>query len=113
MHHHSEYGLEQPRDDSAHQMCESPALANEGHNPFLPVCLGKKISHTNLIRGFPGGSHGKESACKAGDPDLIPGSRRPPGKGMATLSSILAWRIPWTEEPGYSPRGHRVTKSQT
>ena len=21
-------------------------------------------------------------------------------KGMATLSSILAWRIPWTEEPG-------------
>ena len=28
-------------------------------------------------------------------------------KGMATHSSILAWRIPWTEEPGenYSPRG--------
>ena len=23
-----------------------------------------------------------------------------PEKGMATLSSILAWRIPWTEEPG-------------
>ena len=29
-------------------------------------------------------------------------------KGMATHSSILAWRIPWTEEPGgYSPWGHR------
>ena len=28
-------------------------------------------------------------------------------KGMATHSSILAWRIPWTEEPGgYSPWGH-------
>jgi len=27
-------------------------------------------------------------------------------KEMATLSSILAWRIPWTEEPGlYSPWG--------
>ena len=28
---------------------------------------------------------------------------------MATHSSVLAWRIPWTEEPGggYSPRGHR------
>ena len=27
-------------------------------------------------------------------------------KGMATHSSILAWRIPWTEEPGsYGPRG--------
>ena len=27
---------------------------------------------------------------------------------MATHSSILAWRIPWTEEPaGYSPKGHK------
>ena len=28
---------------------------------------------------------------------------------MATHSSILAWRIPWTEEPGrlYGPRGHK------
>ena len=30
-------------------------------------------------------------------------------EGVATHSSILAWRIPWTEEPvGYSPQGHRV-----
>ena len=30
-------------------------------------------------------------------------------KEMATYSSILAWRIPWTEEPGgYSPQGLRV-----
>ena len=29
---------------------------------------------------------------------------------MATHSSILAWRIPWTEEPGgYSPWGHKET----
>ena len=32
-------------------------------------------------------------------------------KGMATYSSILDWRIPWTEEPGdrkaYSPWGHK------
>ena len=27
-------------------------------------------------------------------------------KGMATHSSILAWRIPWTEEPGGGPWGH-------
>ena len=27
-------------------------------------------------------------------------------KGMATHSSILAWRIPWTEEPG-GPWGHK------
>ena len=30
----------------------------------------------------------------------IPGSGRSPEKEMATHSSILAWRIPWTEEPG-------------
>ena len=30
----------------------------------------------------------------------IPGSGRPLEKEMATHSSILAWRIPWTEEPG-------------
>ena len=30
-------------------------------------------------------------------------------KGMATHSSILAWRIPWTKEPdGYGPWGRRV-----
>ena len=28
------------------------------------------------------------------------GWKDPLEKGMATLSSILAWRIPWTEEPG-------------
>ena len=28
------------------------------------------------------------------------GWKDPPEKGMATHSSILAWRIPWTEEPG-------------
>ena len=33
-------------------------------------------------------------------------------KGMATYSSILTWRIPWTEEPG-KPTVHGVTKSQT
>ena len=32
-------------------------------------------------RGFPGGSDGKESVCNAGDPGLIPGSRRSPGEG--------------------------------
>ena len=50
--------------------------------------------------GFSGGSDGKESACSEGDPGLIPGSGRSPGKGMATHVSILAWRIPWREEPG-------------
>ena len=34
--------------------------------------------HTYVSMGFPGGSDGKESACNAGDPGLIPGSRRFP-----------------------------------
>ena len=36
------------------------------------------------------------------------GQEDPLEKGMATHSSILAWRIPWTEETaGYSPWGHK------
>ena len=50
--------------------------------------------------GFPGGSDGKESACKAGDLGLTLGLKDPLEKGMATHPTILAWRIPWTEEPG-------------
>ena len=57
------------------------------------------VKLTNLFI-FSGGSYGKESACNAGDLGLIPGSGRSLEKGMATHSSILAWRIPWTEEPG-------------
>ena len=50
--------------------------------------------------GFPGDSGGKESAYKAGNPGLIPELGRSLEEGMATHSSILAWIIPWTEEPG-------------
>ena len=36
------------------------------------------------------------------------GQEEPMENGMATHSSIFAWRIPWTEEPvGYSPWGHK------
>ena len=50
--------------------------------------------------GFPGGSDSKEFACSAGDPGFILGQEKPLEKGMATHSSIFAWRIPWTEKPG-------------
>ena len=49
------------------------------------------------------GSVDKEFACNAGDPGdwgSVPRSEDPLEEGMATHSSILAWRIPWTEEPG-------------
>ena len=53
-----------------------------------------------MIGGFPHSSNGKESAHNVGDLGLIPGLRRSPGEAMAKHSSILAWRIPQTEEPG-------------
>ena len=49
---------------------------------------------------FPGGSVVKNLPAKTGDTGLIPGSGRSPGEEMATHSSILAWEIPWIEEPG-------------
>ena len=44
------------------------------------------------------------------DAGSIPGQDDPLEEGMATHSSILAWRVPWTEEPGgLWPMGsHRV-----
>ena len=50
---------------------------------------------------LPGWLSSKESACNAGDQGLIPGLGIPAiEKRMATHSSIFAWEIPWTEEPG-------------
>ena len=55
------------------------------------------VKEYSILMGFPGGSEGKESACNA---DSTPGLGRSLEKGMVTHSSILAWRISWTEEPG-------------
>ena len=52
-----------------------------------------KISSNILQTSFPSGSDGKESACSAGDPGLIPGSGRSPGEGNG-------YPIPRIEEPG-------------
>ena len=62
--------------------------------------------------GFPGISVDKESSYTAGDPGSIPGWEDPLKKEMATHSSILAWEVPWREEPG-GLRSVRVSKSQT
>ena len=52
-----------------------------------------------LIWGFPDGSAGKESTCNVGD-KRDTGGKDPLEEEMATQSSILAWRIQWTEKPG-------------
>ena len=51
------------------------------------------------ILDFPGGSDSKASACNVGDPVRFLGREDPLEKEMATHSSTLAWKIPWTEEP--------------
>jgi len=53
--------------------------------------------------GFPGSASGKEPACqcrRCKRHGSILGQEDSLEKGMATHSSILVWRIPWTEEPG-------------
>ena len=59
------------------------------------------FSITNL--GFPGSTSGKESACQCRGckrQDWSLGQKDPLEKQMAAHSSILAWEIPGTEEPG-------------
>ena len=53
--------------------------------------------------GFPGGSVVKNPPDNAGDlrdAGSIPGLGRSPGGGHGNPLSVLAWRLPWTEEPG-------------
>ena len=51
----------------------------------------------------------KSLSANAGDKTRVRslGQEDPLEESMATHSSILAWRVPWTEEPG----GHRVAES--
>ena len=62
----------------------------------------QQLNFNNIwkLGGFSGGSDYEESAYKAGDLVSTPGSEGFPREGMATHSSILVWRIPWTEDPG-------------
>ena len=80
-------------------------------NQIVVYALGAILSMLQLLNSsaaahsmVPSGSDGKKSACNAEDPGLIPRVKKIPlEKGMATHSSILAWRIPWTEEAGGLP----------
>ena len=64
-----------------------------------------------VCRGFPGGGGGKEPACQGRRPKRcgsILGLQDLLGQGMATHSSILAWRIHGQGSlVGYSPLGHK------
>ena len=53
-----------------------------------------------VYMGFSGGSDGKESACNAGEPGLIPGSGRSPEEGNGNPLQYFCRGNPWTEEAG-------------
>ena len=63
------------------------------------LCVGKGTKHFTwgasqvalVVKNLP---------ANAGNPNLILGQKDPLKKGIATHSSILAWKIPWTEKPG-------------
>ena len=57
------------------------------------------LQHAHIV-GFCWWLSSKESTCSAADLGSIPGREDPLKKKMATHSSILAWKIPWTEKPG-------------
>ena len=61
---------------------------------------------------FPHGTSGKEPALWEMEEMQVPSLEDPLEEGMATHSSILAWRIPWTEESGWLTV-HRVAQSWT
>ena len=78
---------------------------------FCVSCIGRQILYHCAKEWFwgeakkqtwklPGGSDSKESSCSAKTWVRSLGREGSLEKGMATHSSILAWRIPWTEEPG-------------
>ena len=73
--------------------------ATEGHIPLW----GPFVSAQHSFVGFPEGSTDKESTCDEETQETQVQSldqKDSLEEEMATPSSILAWRIPWTEEPG-------------
>ena len=69
----------------------------------------KKV-YVKCLLGFPDDSAVKNPTASVGDKEMWVqplGQEDPLEKEMATGSSILAWIIKWTEEPGYNPWGHK------
>ena len=82
------------------------AVTTNQHFPFFRAgCeTSKRVSQVLLeVKKLPANARDTETQI----PSL--GWEDPLEQGMATHSSILAWRIPWTEEPGrlYSPQGRK------
>ena len=87
-----------------------------GYSPWGHKRLGHDLTKHQqqlfLFNSFPGAASGKEptcqcTRCKREMQVWSLGWEDPLEEGMATHSSILAWEVPWTEEPGHSPQGRK------
>ena len=85
---------------SNHLILCHPLLLLPSIFPSIRVFSNESFDSLQIvIRSFPCSSVGKESTCNAGDTGVIPGLGRTLEEVTAVHSSILAWRIPWTEVP--------------
>ena len=75
----------------------------------IPSKRGPKFGLALMNPHFPGSSVVKNLPANTGDTSSVPGQEDRLEEGMETHSSILAWRIPWTEDPG----GLQSTGSQS
>ena len=67
---------------------------------LILVLAGSKCAVSLEIRGFPGRSVGKESACNAGDSGSVTGSGRSPGEGNGNPLQYSGLENSKTEDPG-------------
>ena len=77
-------GLENSMDCIICGVVKSPTRLSNFHFHFSMVTAGS-VSDLGGVTSFPDSSVGKESACNAGDPGLIPVSARPAGEGIGYL----------------------------
>ena len=83
-------------------------MGTQGANVLKTVCPNPGRGGVGFVRGFPGCSYSKESACNARDPGSIPGSGRCSEKEMAAYSSILPGKSHGRGSlVDYSPWGHK------
>ena len=85
-------------------LSEPPGKPKLSHSN-LSFCLLMSTSsyfswYTATILASLDGSDGKETTCSAGDPGFNPWVGKIPLEEDMATHSVLAWRIPWTEEPG-------------
>ena len=74
--------------------------------------ISSAVATEGFIRGFPGSSDGKESACNAGDPGLIPGWGRSPGGGRGNPLQYSCLGNPM-DKGAWRATVRGVAKSQT